>query len=152
MSDMETTEVHLTDDSAGPKQLRDALKREQEKNAALTAQVMEQIYAEVNLDATKGLGKAIAKEYKGEPTREALLEYAKQEYEWEPPEAPENPVAPAIAAGQSVVDQMNQESTSVMPLSEQELFKKAQAEGDRHTTSRIKADRVAKMLGRQPGT
>ena len=73
-------ETHEEATESGPKQLRDALKRSQEENAELREILMQDAWAKVGLDPTQGLGKAIAKEYKGKPTAEALAEYAETEY------------------------------------------------------------------------
>jgi hypothetical protein len=48
-------------------------------------QLMEGAFDEVGLDPTKGLGKAIAEKYEGDPKADDLRSYAIEEYSWEPP-------------------------------------------------------------------
>lgn len=64
----------------GPKELREAYDRMKRENAALRGQVMGTHLSNIGLDPEVGLGKAIAKEYSGELTVEALAEYARTEY------------------------------------------------------------------------
>jgi hypothetical protein len=71
-------------------------------------------FDKVGLDPTKGLGKAIAEKYEGEPDADALRSFAIEEYQWEPP--PENteiPMAPVIADAQGRVTQATQEAEGV---------------------------------------
>jgi hypothetical protein len=150
MTTQETTEVVNPDEANGPKELREALKREQEKSRDFHAKLMKGAYAEAGLNPDSGLGKAIAKEYDGDPTAQALLEYAKTEYGFTPEAAPEHSQTAAIAAGTQVSDAVIAGSSSVTTLSQDEIFKKARAEGDRFTTSRIKAEKLAKLMGRDP--
>ena len=86
----EATEQTEEVEGSGPKQLRDALKREKEKNARLTSIALGNAFKQVGLNPEKGLGKAIAKEYEGDPTAEGVAEYAKTEYDWEVPEGTVN--------------------------------------------------------------
>jgi len=144
----ETTEEveEVEAEADGPKQLRAALKREQAKSAALTTQLMETAYAEAKLDPTTGLGKAIAKEYKGDPTTEALLAFAKEEYDYELTATPENSQAPVIAQGQAQLDTMNASSVPVTPETELDALQTATAEGDWETAGRIKADQMKRIF------
>ena len=134
------------EEASGPKQLRDALKREQEKSAKYRAQLMAQAYKEVGLNPEQGLGKAIAKEFDGEPTAEALATYAREEYGYEKAEAPENPVEPQIIAGQAVVDSVGDVSTSVEPTTQQEQLVAAEREKDHVTAGNIKAQQLRKLM------
>jgi len=110
---------------------------------------MASAYEDLGLSPEAGLGKAIAKEYTGEPDAESIAKFAKDEYGYEAPEAPENPKAPAIAEGQAQVDAVNQQSTPVTPGNEQEALTKAEAEGDYATAGAIKAKRVEEMFRRR---
>ena len=52
------------------------------------------MFKDAGLDATKGIGRAVAKDiergdYTGEMTAAALVEYAQQDYGWEAPAAPQ---------------------------------------------------------------
>jgi hypothetical protein len=135
----ETTEVD------GPKQLREALKRSQADNAKLTTQLMGRAYTEAGLDTTSGLGKAISKEYKGEPTSEALLAFAKEEYGYEPQVVPDNPHAQVIYDEQRKLDGVQAVSGSTVPLNESEVLRQAEQSGDLKTAGSIKAARLRAM-------
>ena len=143
----ETTTEGIEEVTAdGPKQLRDALKSEKAENRKLTAQLMERAYTEAGLDTSSGLGKAIAKEYKGDPTSEGLLEYAKEEYGWEPTAAPDNAAAPVIEAEQKKLDQAQAVSGSQVPLNESEALQQASAAGDLKTAGQIKARQLRRKF------
>ncbi len=73
-------------------ELREALKREKALTAGYRGELMSTRLEAIGLNHTKGLGKAIAKEYDGDMTVEAVKAYAQTEYghegtvETEPPE------------------------------------------------------------------
>lgn len=140
-----------TAEAEGPKELREAYQREKERRIAAETQLLAGAFGDLGLDPSKGLGKAIAKEYEGEPTAEALAEYAEKEYGWERPETPENPQAPQIRQGEQRLQQVQGSSRSAEPQSETEALKKAEREGDFLTAGQIKAQRVAAMFRRQQG-
>jgi len=147
MTTSETIETS-SDETAevdGPKQLREALKRAQADNAKLTTQLMGRAYTEAGLDTSSGLGKAIAKEYKGDPTVEALLAFAKEEYSYEPVAAPDNPQAQTIADEQKKLDGVQAVSGSTVPLNESDALKQAEQSGDFKTAGAIKAARLRAM-------
>ena len=149
---METTEAPANDDldadvtdlRGGPKELREALKRANEDRDKYKAQAMTTAYAEVGLDPDKGLGKAIAEMYDGEPTAEALAEFA-AEYGHEAPEV-ENPAQPAIDAGNQRLDDAHQASQSDEPKTQHEQAREAAAGGDLRTAGNIKADLLRKKF------
>ena len=147
MTTSETIETS-SDETAevdGPKQLREALKRAQADNAKLTTQLMGRAYTEAGLDTSSGLGKAIAKEYKGDPTVEALLAFAKEEYSYESVAAPDNPQAQTIADEQKKLDGVQAVSGSTVPLNESDALKQAEQSGDFKTAGAIKAARLRAM-------
>jgi len=124
-----------------------ATKAEQDKNAALTTKLLENAYTDLNLDPTTGLGKAIAKEYQGEASADALAAYAKAEYGYEhTPVDPAHPQAADIANNQAALDQMGNTAGSIVPPSEKDTLAKAEAEGDYVTTVAIKGQQVADMF------
>lgn len=148
MTDM-TTEPETTDTAAeadGPKQLREALKHEKAKSAKLTAQLMERAYREAGLDTSQGLGKAIAKEYKGEPTGEALLAYANEEYGYEPPDTSDSPIAGQVTAGNKRLDDVQSGSVSTTPLTDDDALVKASRDKDLKTLGNIKAAKLRAMM------
>ena len=141
----ETTEV-VIDEGSAPKQLREALKREQEKSAGYKTQLMATAYSEAQLDPQSGLGKAISKEYEGEPTTEALLEFAKTEYGYEVAASPENAAQPMITEGQQQVDALNASSLPATPPSTTESLTKAESEKDYTTAGAIKAAKLQSLM------
>lgn len=130
-----------------PKPLRQAYNRTVAENRKLKAQIMETAYEDAKLDPATGLGKAIAKEYDGEPTKEALLAYAKEEYGYELAPTPENPQQEIIRQQQAALDGVTVVSSPVVPLDEQEALAKAEAERDFDTAGAIKANQLAKLFG-----
>lgn len=153
-TEIEATETPAEDEAqpteaGGPKELRDALKRTQDENKELRGILMEEAWEKVGLNPEEGLGKAIAKEYKGKPTAEALAQYAADEYGHNRPEAPENEAQPAIDQGTEIQDSVQASSKPVVPDAPEETRRKAEAEGDWATAGRVKADKLAKMM--RPG-
>ena len=147
MTDEPTTEtVEEKPEVDGPKQLREALKTEKARTAKLTKQLMGSAYAEAGLDPEKGLGKAIAKEYKGDPDSESLLAFAKEEYDYEKTATPDNPQAQTITTEQQKLDSVTSVSTPVVPLQETEALMKASQEGDLRTAGAIKAAQLRRQM------
>jgi hypothetical protein len=147
MADDNTTEI--TDDSgdSGPiKQLRAAEKAAREKAAEYKALLMEGAYNQMGLDSEMGLGKAIAKEYDGAPTADALAEYAKAEYGYEKPVGEINPQAVQITAETARLDQASQGAGSVPDTNMQDALAKAEAEGNYDLTMALKGQTVANQL------
>lgn len=154
-----TTEIEATEETPaeettqvveqGPKELRDALKRTQAENKELRETLMAGAWEKVGLNPDEGLGKAIAKEYKGKPTAEALAQYAAEEYGHNVPDAPENEKQPAIDNGTQLQERVQSESKPVVPNAPEEIRRKAESERDWDTAGRIKADKLAKMM--RPG-
>jgi len=85
----EATETVEVEEAAAPKDegkgLRKQLTASLDREKKYKTQLLDRAYEELKLDPTTGLGKAIAKEYEGEPTLDALAAYAKNEYEYEAP-------------------------------------------------------------------
>ena len=134
----ETTET--SEESKGPKQLRDRLAQVEaelaEKEKALNVQrmrLLESAFEQVGLSPTEGLGKAIAKEYDGEPTPDALKAYAESEYGFTPQTDQaqgQNPLAGDINAGNARVAQATAQAQS-MPQQQIDLdIQKAEEEGN----------------------
>lgn len=148
MDENTTTEVEETevDETKVPQQLRDALKRQTEEAAKWKAHVMQSSYEQLKLDPDMGLGKAIAKEYEGDPTVEALASYAQDEYGYTPPVGEENPQAAEIANQQTRIDQAAVGAGSIVTPTEDDVLAKAEAERDNATTMAIKGQQVANMM------
>lgn len=92
-------------------QLRGHTKKVESENSALREQVMKTHLAEIGLNGETGLGKAIAKEYDGEYTVEAIAAYAKAEYNHEH----ESGSTPPEVARQAKVETMHQQSQPMVP-------------------------------------
>jgi hypothetical protein len=148
---VEITDEQLEDPEVGPAQLRAALKRERTENAGLRAQQMTTVYAEADLDPMKGLGKAIAKEYDGAMTLEALSAYASEEYGYVVPEAPSNPQAQMITTEQARLDTAAQGAGSVpVAPTEAQAIVDAEAAGDYATAMSLKGDQMAEWFKKTP--
>jgi hypothetical protein len=145
----ETIDIVDDGDEGGltaPKPLREAYNRIKDENRRLKAEVMLSAYEGAGLDPTKGLGKAIAKEYDGEPSKEALLEFAKTEYGYEPPSTTQHEQTVQITEGNRRIEQVVASSGSSVPLTDKEALRKASAEGDLVTAGRIKAAKLRALL------
>ena len=117
--------------------------------ATLKTQLLAQAYVDLSLDPTKELGKAIAKEYDGEPTLEGLAAYAKEEYGYVPPAVATevNPQVAVIGQEQAALDQAGEVAGSVpVAPTEGDALAKAEADGDYKTTLAIKSQQLADSL------
>jgi len=144
----ETTETTAqSDEKETGKGLRAQLEKTIAENRKLKAREMARSFDEIGLTPDKGLGKAIAKEYDGEISTEALLEYAKGEYGYEPPEREEQPpIAGQITQEQARLDTVGQAAGSVKTPTQAEILAKAEAEGDVNTSLNIKAQQLETMM------
>ena len=141
----ETTEGSATD--SGPiKQLRAAEKAARQEAAEYKTLLMKGAYNDIGLNPNDGLGKAIAKEFDGKPTTEALAEYARAEYGYEKPIGSDHPEAATITGQQAQLDAASQGAGSVLPPKEADVLAKAEAEGDYKTSMAIKGNQVAQMF------
>jgi hypothetical protein len=143
---VEITDEQLDDPAVGPIQLRAALKAQREENATLRAGQMTQAYKDAGLDPAMGLGKAIAKEYDGDMTPEALTEYARDEYGWTPPEAPAHPQEQQIVTEQARLDQAGATAGSIVTPTTDDELAKAELDGDWNRTMAIKGQQIADMF------
>lgn len=115
MSDEQTEAVEQTEvepEEKTPAWYRDQMaKKESEieelrkQNNTAKVRLMERAFADAGLNPTEGLGKAIAKEYEGDPDPAAVRKYAIEEYGWEPPEPAANPLAAVVGQAQARVSQ-----------------------------------------------
>ena len=144
----ETTTDETTDagDSGPIKQLRAANKKVTEERDAMRVLLMKQAYVEVGLDPEEGLGKAIAKEYDGDPTTEALATYAQSEYGHTKPLGQEHEAAGEIAGQQARLDEASLTAGSVALPSEADALAAAEQGGDWQKTMAIKGDQIAAMF------
>jgi hypothetical protein len=149
-----TTELSDEGKETG-KGLRGQLEKQIEKtnevqadNQALRTQLLDRSYLELGLDPTKLIGKAIAEKYEGAPNTEALAEFAKAEYGFEPvPVTEANPLTQQIGSQQAALDQVGQTAGSVPVLpTENDALAQAEAAGDYATAMAIKGNQVADMF------
>lgn len=123
-------------DEGGPKALREALERakaeaaEARKEAnAYKVRALEAAFREAGLDPAKGVGKAVAKEYDGEVTPEAIRAYAESEYGWEAP-SQESAIAPVVREAQARVSSVQAESVSQPTSMIDQQIRDAEQSGD----------------------
>ncbi len=129
------------------KGLRAQLEKTLAENRKLKAREMARSFAEIGLEPDKGLGKAIAKEYDGEISTDAILEYAKTEYAYTPPtENPDAPIAGTITTEQERLDAATRSAGSVKSPTVEEMLAKAESEGNVNESLRIKAAQLEALM------
>ena len=147
-NDMVETEEEQQEQETG-RGLRAQLEKVLAENKALKAAKLTSSFESIGLDVNTGFGKAIAQTYSGDPSLEAVTEYASQEFGYTAPEL-SHPAAPQIAQGQSQIDQLGQVTTPVVPQrSFGEKLGEAEAGHDYETTSRLKAAQMEQIMARQ---
>ena len=118
-----------------------------DENAELKGRLLAGAYAEIGLDPKELLGKAIAQNYDGEPTVEALKQFAFDQYGYTKPVGEANPQAAQIAQGQAQIDAAAQGAGSApIAPTQAEALAEAEAKGDYATTMQIKGQQVADMF------
>jgi len=143
----ETTETQAEPKSEGSG-LRAQLEKTLAENKVLKAEKLTDGLTAIGLNETTGLGKAIAKDYSGEYSKEAIAAYAKEEYEhtFDVPPA-QNPQAAAINTGQAQIDSASQGAGSVpVTPTDAEALAAAEAEGNYKQTMAIKGNQIANMF------
>ncbi len=148
MSEETTTEVVEEEaEKETGKGLRAQLEASIAREKKLKSTILDSAYTAIGLDTSTGLGKAISKEYEGEASQDALTKYAKDEYDWEPPEKEVvHPQAEAIAQGQEQLEQIGQTAGSISTPTKGDDLAEAEAKGDYATTMAIKGQQVADLL------
>jgi len=150
MTTPEPTPVVEPDTPESGKGLRAQLEKSNARANKYKTQLLATAYDDLGLKADEGLGKAIAKEYDGEPNAEALATFAEEEYGYTKPEPVEvNEQAQRIAQEQQNLDTAAATAGSIVSPTTEELLAKAEAEGDVQTSMAIKGAQVAAMF--QPG-
>ena len=131
------------------KGLRGQLENALDDNKKLRSTILTEAYVKLDLDTETGLGKAIAKEYEGEASFDALAAYAKDEYghEYAAPEVQEDPVVQDIAQGHQALDQIGRTAGSIpVAPTDGDTLAEAEAKGDYATTMQIKSQQMADMM------
>jgi len=143
----ETTETTSEEPKETGKGLRAQLEKTLAENRELKADKLGATFASLGLELDKGLGKAIAKEYDGALSKEAVAEFAKEEYGYvAEPVVPQHPDTPVITQEHARLDQVGQTAGSVAAPTQDEQLAAAEAAGDYTTTMGIKGNQVAKMF------
>ena len=135
---------------AKPEEARGLRKQLNEAHAeikTLKVEKMDDALVKLNLNRESGLGKAIAKEYEGEASFDAISAYANTEYGHALPEASgDHPQAAQVQTAQAALDQVGQVATPTAPIGREDALAKADALGDYATTMAIKAQRLAESF------
>lgn len=153
MTDTDTAAQETQQGESGgedPKGLRKQLEAAQAEIKELKTFKRTTAFKEAGFDPDSGYGKALARTFEGEPTPEAIREYAKNEYGWEPEQtqaAPERTEAETQREqAQGRADQVTASSTSVEPPDDlQGQIAKAEADGDWQTAGALKSQLLNKM-------
>tara|TARA_B100001248_G_scaffold260536_1_gene248973 strand:+ start:91 stop:567 length:477 start_codon:yes stop_codon:yes gene_type:complete len=137
--------------SSGAKQMRETIKRKDDTIADLEAKLqifqqkeLDSAVSEIGLDPSTGFGKALKQVYKGDVEQTALLDFAKQEYGYEPDGVPAQdtpqpePEATVQSDARARVEALGQNSESNVPEDAQELLKKVSDSGNTVDSIRAK--------------
>ena len=137
--------------SENAKGLRKQLDDAHKTIADMRTGLLDPAYVKLGLNPETGLGKAIAKEYDGAASYEALAEFAQTEYGHIAPEVePDaNPLAGQIHAESDKLEKVAGSAMSVTPPTQLDDLQKAEAEGDYATTMAIKGQQIADMMNRR---
>ena len=141
----ETTETAAEETGKG---LRAQLEKTLAENKTLKGREMARSFDDLGLSLDEGLGKAVAKEYDGEITTEAIAAYAKSEYNYDAEaQASQHPQAEAIDQGTTQIDAASQGAGSVpIASTETEVLASAEAQGDYTTAMNVKSQQLADMM------
>ena len=111
----------------GVKQLREALDRRDEQNKKLETELalykdkeIDSVFGTIGLSTDKGFGKALKQVYDGPVNTEAITQFAKEEYGFEPAGTVEDVTQPSPESAQqddarARVAALDANSTSVLP-------------------------------------
>ena len=137
-------------ESSGAKQVRQKIKSLEDENADLKAKLamyeqekLETAVTGIGLDPNAGFGKALKQVYKGEVNQDSLLDFAKQEYGYEPTgvsgQAPQ-PVQEAViqSDARARVEALESSSQSVVPKDASEVLQKVAESGNTKDSIRAK--------------
>jgi len=142
METNETLEAVETVEEESPGGLRKQLAEAHATIKKLNAEKMTVAFDAIGLDPNLGLGKAIAKEYDGDPSPEALAAYALEEYRYEGHKESDNPLAGEINSEARKLETVSQSAGSVVDPSQKDILAEAEATGDAQTSLAIKAQEV----------
>ena len=132
------------------KGLRAQLEATQAELKSVKAKEKVRAFDDAGFDTEQGLGKAIFKEYDGELDKDAVLEYAKTEYNWSATAESEHPEAPQILGGTERLEAVTQTAGSITPPSEAGMLAEAEASGDYQKTLAMKAEEMGAWFSGKP--
>lgn len=154
MSEQQAETPVETPEENTPAWFRDQMSKKDAENAELQKQLNRQkvklmgaTFNEVGLDPTKGLGKAIAEKYDGEPDAEKLRAFAIEEYDWQPPATPEQEMNAAINEAQARVNQAQAGAESVNTSIIDTQIDEAESRGDFATAIALQVQRYRQQKG-----
>ena len=147
----EYNENATEDLSSGAKQMRETIKRKDETIADLEARLqifqqkeLDSAVSKIGLDPSTGFGKALKQVYKGDVEQDALLDFAKQEYGYEPDsvsvkETPQPEQETTVQSdARARVEALESSSQSVVPQDASELLQKVTESGNAKDSIRTK--------------
>ena len=146
MSDNDQIVDQATEPQDEAKGLRGQLEAALAENKELKAEKRGAAFHAAGLDPNQGLGKAIFKEYDGELTPDAVLEYAQTEYGYVGDQTSQHPQAEQIQQGQQALDQVGQTAGSVVSPTQTDVLAKAEADGDYNTAMAVKTGQMAEWF------
>ena len=143
--------VEAPSEAAKPEDAKGLRKQLAEAHQTIASQrtdLLTPAYSKLGLNPEVGLGKAIAKEYDGAASFEALAEFAQTEYGHVAPEVQPDahPQAETIHAEADKLDKVAGSAMSVVPATPADELQQAEADGDYQKTLAIKGQQVAAML------
>lgn len=148
---MTEEQYDATEDYSGAKQMRDTIKRKDDTIADLEAKLasyqekeLDSTVQQIGLNPSTGFGKALKQVYKGDVNKDALLEFAKQEYGYEAtgeteqvtPQPSQQTAAQSDARAR--VEALEQSSQSVVPQDASALLKQVSDTGKTKDSIRAK--------------
>ena len=128
-----------------PEGFRKALDRANDRVAELEGRLKAAAFNQLGIDPEKGVGKAIAALYDGEPDVEAIAKFAADEFEWQPTGEVRSEQETRVADAQSRMDEVRESSSPVTPPVEEDLdaqIAAAEAAGDFQTSLNLKMQKV----------
>lgn len=134
-SDEEPEATEVAKDKDPNVELRAAFKREKALSAKYRGELMESRLDAIGLTHTEGLGKAIAKEYDGDMTVEAMSAYAQEEYSYQ---GEVTQTSPEVATGERL-ERLSEVSESITPPEPSNPVQDADASMNDPESGRIEA-------------
>ncbi|RLB68337.1 MAG: hypothetical protein DRH08_01250 [Deltaproteobacteria bacterium] len=152
MTTHDPTDAAEAADGETGKGLRAQLEASLSEVKTLKADARDRAFVDAGLDTSKGMGKAIAQVYDGDVSRDAILEFARTEYDYTPDDpnaAQPYPQAEQVALGQAQLDQVGNVSHSLTQSTRPERLAKARRAGDFESEGAIMGAQMQSMMDAQ---